>query len=235
MNVPKIEDGLNWGTLFWKRALDCIIVVLLLPLLLLASAVIACFIKLVSPGPVLFRQTRVGRGGAPFVCFKFRTMKPNASSEGHAKHLAALMSSAAPMTKLDRVGDSRLIPGGAMLRSTGLDELPQLINVIRGEMSVVGPRPCLPYEYSLYSDRHKQRLAAVPGITGLWQVTGKNRTTFEEMIDLDIAYTRQRSLALDLSIISRTTGVLLHQLWETVFYSRPPAMVNPPSPVRDRA
>ena len=122
-----------------------------------------------------------------------------------------------------------------MLRSTGLDELPQLINVIRGEMSVVGPRPCLPYEYSLYSDRHKQRLAAVPGITGLWQVTGKNRTTFEEMIDLDIAYTRQRSLALDLSIITRTAGVLLHQLWETVFYSRPPAMVNPPSPVRDRA
>ena len=122
-----------------------------------------------------------------------------------------------------------------MLRSTGLDELPQLINVIRGEMSVVGPRPCLPYEYSLYSDRHKQRLAVVPGITGLWQVTGKNRTTFEEMIDLDIAYTRQRSLALDLSIISRTAGVLLHQLWETVACSRAPAMVNPPSPARDRA
>ena len=229
------KPNLDTKVPFWKRALDCGIIVIFLPLLLIATALIAGFIELVSPGPILFRQTRVGRGGAPFVCFKFRSMKPNASNEGHAGYLAQLMSSNAPMTKLDRVGDSRLIRGGAMLRSTGLDELPQLINVLRGEMSIVGPRPCLPYEYVYYTDRHKHRLDVVPGITGLWQVSGKNRTTFEEMIDLDIAYTRQRSLALDIAIIARTGGVLLHQVWESVFGSRAHQVASHSAPVRERA
>jgi lipopolysaccharide/colanic/teichoic acid biosynthesis glycosyltransferase len=164
-------------------------------------------------------------------------MKPGASANGHEQHLAKLMASNTPMTKLDRGGDSRIIAGGRLLRSSGLDELPQLLNVLRGEMSIVGPRPCLPYEYALYTDRHKQRLAVAPGITGLWQVTGKNRTTFEEMIDLDIAYSKRRSLGQDVSIMLRTARVLLFQLIES--FDRQPRDAAPrldePIPARERA
>jgi lipopolysaccharide/colanic/teichoic acid biosynthesis glycosyltransferase len=116
------------------------------------------------------------------------------------------------MTKLDAQGDDRLIPGAAFLRATGLDELPQLLNVWRGEMSVVGPRPCLPYEYAEYSDAQKARFAAAPGLTGLWQVSGKNRTTFKQMISLDIQYAQQKSLLLDLAIMVKTPIVLLKQV-----------------------
>jgi lipopolysaccharide/colanic/teichoic acid biosynthesis glycosyltransferase len=210
-------------------------VVASLPLLVPFSIFLSLFIKLSSPGPVLFVQTRIGRGGVPFRCYKFRTMKPDACSSGHERHLAALMNSNTPMTKLDSGGDKRIIPGGRLLRSSGLDELPQLINVLKGEMSVVGPRPCLPYEYSLYTDRHKQRLTVVPGITGLWQVTGKNRTTFEEMIDLDIAYSKELSLAQDFSIVLRTAGVLLRQLLEAFDRSPSVPVVGTPEPARDRA
>lgn len=218
----------------WKRLLDIALILCALPVLIPVALLIAILIKLSSPGPVLFSQTRIGRNGVPFLCFKFRTMKPNASTSGHEQHLAELMNSNTPMTKLDTNGDSRIIRGGRLLRSSGLDELPQLINVWRGEMSIVGPRPCLPYEFALYTDRHKQRLAVVPGITGLWQVTGKNRTTFEEMVDLDIAYADRLSLAQDLSIILRTGGVLLRQLFESL--DRPPRMrlVNSPVTAKDR-
>lgn len=220
------------GIPLWKRALDIALILLALPLLLPVSLLIMLMIKLCSRGPILFSQTRIGRGGVPFLCFKFRTMKPDAATSGHEAHLAALMQSNVPMTKLDSSGDSRIIPGGRLLRSSGLDELPQLLNVLRGDMSIVGPRPCLPYEYALYTDRHKRRLAVAPGITGLWQVTGKNRTTFEEMIDLDIAYTRRLSLAGDLSIMFRTVGVLLRQLMET--FDRPANLiVRSPSPAKD--
>jgi lipopolysaccharide/colanic/teichoic acid biosynthesis glycosyltransferase len=218
----------------WKRILDCAIILLALPILVPLTLLLAVLIKLSSPGPVLFSQTRIGRGGQPFKCFKFRTMRPNACSSGHEKHLETLMNSAVPMTKLDREGDSRIIFGGRLLRSSGLDELPQLINVLRGDMSIVGPRPCLPYEFALYNDRHKQRLAVVPGITGLWQVSGKNNTTFEEMIDLDVAYARQLSPVRDLSIILRTAGVLLRQLGETIHRPRAASIVKSPTPARER-
>jgi len=218
----------------WKRLLDWCFILVTLPISLPVCLAISLFIKLTSTGPVLFTQTRVGRNGRPFVCYKFRTMKVNASSAGHEQHLASLMTSNAPMTKMDRRGDARIIAGGRLLRSAGLDELPQLLNVVKGEMSMVGPRPCLPYEFALYTDRHKQRLAVVPGLTGLWQVTGKNRTTFEEMIDLDIAYARQLSLPQDLSIMARTGAVLIRQLLEA--FDRPsPALPGTVIPVRDRA
>lgn len=206
----------------WKRILDLVVMLVSLPVIAPLVVGLALAIKLGSSGPVLFAQTRIGRGGRPFRCFKFRTMKPDASVTGHERHLASLMTSNAPMVKLDQ-HDPRIVPGGRILRSSGLDELPQLLNVLKGEMSIVGPRPCLPYEYALYNDRHKQRLAVVPGITGLWQVTGKNLTTFEKMIDLDVAYARRQSLALDLSIMLRTGGVLLRQLSEAI--SRPPGPV----------
>lgn len=219
----------------WKRLLDLCLIVLAVPLLVPVFLLIAAAIKLSSPGPALFRQTRIGRKGIPFVCYKFRTMKPDACSSGHEQHLASLMTSNAPMIKLDRGGDSRIITGGRLLRSSGLDELPQLLNVLKGEMSIVGPRPCLSYEFALYTDRHKQRLVVLPGITGLWQVNGKNRTTFEEMIDLDIAYTQELSLARDLSIMLKTGGVLLRQLCETFDRSHRPNLAHPPAPAGDRA
>lgn len=219
----------------WKRLLDLVVILFALPVLVPVAVLITIMVRLSSPGPILFTQTRVGRGGVPFVCYKFRTMKPNACSIGHEQHLASLMTSNAPMTKLDRAGDSRIILGGSLLRSSGLDELPQLLNVLKGEMSIVGPRPCLPYEFALYTDRHKQRLAVVPGITGLWQVSGKNQTTFEEMIELDVAYSRRLSLAQDLSIMLKTGFVLLRQLCETFDRPHRTSVVGSSAPAGDRA
>jgi lipopolysaccharide/colanic/teichoic acid biosynthesis glycosyltransferase len=126
--------------------------------------------------------------------------------------LQQLMDSDAPMVKLDAAGDSRIIPGGRLLRASGLDELPQLINVLKGEMSLVGPRPCLPYEAEKYLPWQNERFDAAPGLTGLWQVSGKNRTTFTRMMQLDIAYARNQSLWLDLKIICKTIPALLGQM-----------------------
>jgi len=124
------------------------------------------------------------------------------------------MGAEVPMTKLDVRSDPRLAPFGALLRATGLDELPQVINVLRGEMSFVGPRPCIPYEYARFQPWQRQRFDAVPGLTGLWQVSGKNRTTFNQMIQLDIEYAQRLSLWLDLKIIFRTLPALWEQCLE---------------------
>jgi lipopolysaccharide/colanic/teichoic acid biosynthesis glycosyltransferase len=115
------------------------------------------------------------------------------------------------MTKLDAIKDSRIIPLGGILRATGLDELPQLINVLRGEMSIVGPRPCVGYEYEMYEPWQKRRFDAVPGLTGLWQVSGKNRTTFNQMINLDIEYSERATLWLDVKIMLKTVPALVVQ------------------------
>jgi lipopolysaccharide/colanic/teichoic acid biosynthesis glycosyltransferase len=142
-------------------------------------------------------------------------MHTAASTVAHERHLAELMRSNRPMTKLD-MNDPRLIPVGAMLRSTGLDELPQLFNVLRGEMSLVGPRPCTLREYDAYSLWQRARSGTLPGLTGLWQVSGKNRTTFNEMIELDIRYVNSLCLWLDLSIMLRTPVALFVQVVETI-------------------
>jgi lipopolysaccharide/colanic/teichoic acid biosynthesis glycosyltransferase len=147
------------------------------------------------------------------MCFKFRTMTVNADTAVHQEHLEDLMASNRPMSKLDGQ-DSRVIPGGIWLRALGLDELPQLINVFRGEMSLVGPRPCLIYEYEKYLPRHHGRCATLPGLTGLWQVNDKNNTTFEEMIDLDLRYVRTQSLGLDLGILLRTVPAVIGQTYQ---------------------
>lgn len=195
----------------WKRLLDLLAIVVAAPLVLPVMLLVALVIKIVSPGPALFRQERIGYLGRRFTCFKFRTMLVNADTTVHQGHLNRLMDSNLPMKKLDSSGDKRLIPCGRILRALGLDELPQILNVLRGEMSLVGPRPCVPYEYESYTARHRQRLEAVPGLTGLWQVSGKNRTTFEEMIDLDIYYARHKSLWLDLKIILKTIPAIISQ------------------------
>ena len=197
-----------------KRILDIGCLLLALPTLLPLFIGIAALIKIVSPGPVFFTQERVGFMGRKFRIFKFRTMKANAETQTHQNHLKDLITSNIPMTKMDAKGDPRVIKFGGLLRSSGLDELPQLINVLRGEMSLVGPRPCTPYEYEQFQPWHKQRFRALPGLTGLWQVSGKNKTTFNEMINLDIRYASDWSLWLDIKIMFMTFPVLLGQIKE---------------------
>lgn len=205
----------------WKRGLDLCLILGTSPLWLPLMFLISLLIKLVSPGPALFRQQRIGYHGRHFTCFKFRTMRVNADTGVHQGHFSRLMDSNLPMQKLDAAGDPRLIAFGLWLRSLGIDELPQLFNVLRGDMSLVGPRPCVPYEYENYSPRHRQRFEAVPGLTGLWQVSGKNRTTFEEMIDLDIYYAKNKSLRLDLRILLRTVPAIVSQTKDIKDDTRP--------------
>jgi len=196
----------------WKRALDVLCCLAAFPLFAVLTLVMALMVRLTSPGPILFRQERVGLNGRHFRIFKFRTMHAGADVSGHRAHFNRLKETNAPMQKLDLKGDNRLIAGGWILRATGLDELPQIVNIWRGEMSVVGPRPCIPYEYEEYTAEQRERFQSVPGLTGLWQVSGKNRTTFEEMIRLDRQYTAGKSLWLDLKIILLTVPALLLQL-----------------------
>jgi lipopolysaccharide/colanic/teichoic acid biosynthesis glycosyltransferase len=195
----------------WKRSLDLVIILCVAPGLVLLGSVIAVVVKCGSRGPILFRQKRVGFKGNEFLCLKFRTMQANADTTCHQKHTRDLITGQTPMTKLDGKNDPRLVPFGSALRATGLDELPQLINVLRGEMSIVGPRPCIPYEYEMYEPWQRRRFNAVPGLTGLWQVSGKNRTTFNQMIQLDIEYSERSSLGLDLMIILKTLPALWRQ------------------------
>jgi lipopolysaccharide/colanic/teichoic acid biosynthesis glycosyltransferase len=198
----------------WKRTLDILFILAVLPVLVPLISLIALGIRIVSRGPVLFRQERIGYRGKPFCFLKFRSMRVDADSGVHQKHLEHLMQADVPMKKMDLEGDSRLIPFGSFLRATGLDELPQLVNVFCGDMSIVGPRPCTFYEYERYLPWHKHRFDTVPGLTGLWQVSGKNKTTFTEMVSMDIAYADNKSLWLDLRIILKTAPALIEQVKE---------------------
>lgn len=195
--------------------MDALLILLALPFLVLLALLIVLLIRSGSRGPILFRQERVGYLGRRFRCFKFRTMFVDADTATHRGHLHELMSSNTPMMKMDSKGDPRIIPFGVWLRASGLDELPQLINVLQGEMSLVGPRPCLPYEYNKYLPWQKERFVTVPGLTGLWQVSGKNKTTFVEMIKLDIKYAKNKTLRGDLKIILLTVPALFIQMLET--------------------
>ena len=181
----------------------------------LIAVAAAALTAIMSPGPIFFRQERVGYRGQKFSLYKFRTMHVRAETASHQTHFAELVRSNTPMQKLDARGDSRLVPGGWLLRASGLDELPQIINVLRGEMSIVGPRPSIPYEYEQYSLPQRQRFACVPGLTGLWQVSGKNRLTFEQMVHLDIEYTRRLSPWQDLKIMAMTVPALCIQILDS--------------------
>ncbi len=179
------------------------LIILLSPLLL----GIAAFIRLFSGGPVLFRQVRLGEMGKDFKILKFRTLYPSATAtEDHRRFVSSLNSDNQTIRKPDLAG--RLIPGGKFLRSWSLDELPQLINVLLGEMSIIGPRPDV-LAWNDYEEWQLQRFECLPGITGLWQVSGKNRLTFSQMIELDIQYVENRSLGLDLWILIKTFRVLM--------------------------
>lgn len=198
---------------FWKRPLDVALVLLSVPLFLPLALAITLGILVVSPGPIFYTQERIGHRGRRFKCWKFRSMKVDSGKNDavHQSHTTELMRKGEPWMKLDK-HDPRVIPLGRLLRATGLDELPQLYNILRGDMSVVGPRPCTPYEFDQYLPWQKERLACLPGLTGLWQVSGKNHTTFVEMVCLDIQYARQPSLVRDLKIIFQTIPTLLEQV-----------------------
>ena len=211
----------------WKRFLDCTLIVLTTPVWLPLGLLIAAWVKFVSPGPALFRQERIGHMGGRFRCLKFRTMKVNADTRVHREHLNHLMTSNRPMKKLDTNGDCRLIRGGLWLRTLGVDELPQIINVLRGEMSLVGPRPSTVYEFEMFQPRHRQRCETLPGLTGLWQVKGKNRTTFEKMMELDLAYVETKSLVLDVKIIVSTPAAIFMQAWDVQTGRRAAAKAQP--------
>ncbi len=198
----------------WKRVLDLCCVIISLPVTLPLMVAIALWIRITSKGQALFRQERVGRNGRRFLLYKFRTMGVRADPRRHRHHFQNLVRYDCPMVKLDLLHDSRLIPGGCLLRAAGLDELPQLFNVLRGEMSLVGPRPCLPDEYRFFSARQRVRFEALPGLTGIWQVNGKNSTTFSQMNAMDALYVRKASVWVDLAVMVRTPIALAGQMYE---------------------
>ncbi len=196
-----------------KRAIDIVgsltALLVLSPILLL----IALLVKLTSEGPVFFCQTRIGRHGKEFCFYKFRTMRTNNDPNIHREFVAKLIAGGADagqnggLYKLKN--DPRVTPLGRFLRKTSLDELPQFFNVLLNDMSMVGPRPPLPYEYERYRTWHKRRVLELkPGLTGIWQVEGRSRTTFDEMVRMDIRYAKLRSVWLDLKIMFRTPSAM---------------------------
>jgi exopolysaccharide production protein ExoY len=199
----------------WKYALDITCILLALPIWLPLVILLILVTRIASPGPIFYRQERVGLGGKHFLIWKFRTMQASAETGTHEHYFHELMAGDRPMTKLDAYGDPRLAPFGQFLRASGLDELPQIFNVLSGEMSLVGPRPCTPTEFAHYEPWQRERVNGLPGLTGHWQVNGKNKTTFNEMIVMDLFYLQNLSVLLDLKIMLKTGAVIARQLSES--------------------
>ena len=199
-----------------KHGLDALVALPLLLLLLPVFAVIALAIKLNSRGPAFYCATMVGREGKKFTMCKFRSMELDTGNEAHKDYVKRLIngqirenSGKGGVFKMTE--DKRITWVGKYLRKFSLDELPQLINVLKGEMSLVGPRPCLPYEYEMYQDWHKKRLLIRPGITGIWQVAGRSAVSFEDMVLLDLYYIYNRTLSMDLNILYETVFAVLEK------------------------
>lgn len=215
-NIPvvvlsqKPMDSNEWKD---KRSFDLLLssmaLILLSPLFLL----IALGIKLSSKGPVFFKQTRIGKNGRPFFFYKFRSMHVANDNEVHKNFVTDFIKNSTPKgenrIKIFKITDDpRIFRFGKFIRKTSLDELPQLYNVLKGDMTLVGPRPCLPYEWECYEDWHKGRLNAIPGCTGIWQTLGRSSVTFQEMVILDLFYISNMSLWLDIQIILKTFPVI---------------------------
>ena len=197
-----------------KYALDALITLPATALLLPLFAVIALAIKTNSKGPVFYRANAIGKNGQAFTMFKFRSMRVDGGSDIHKNYVTQLIKGEIrPETEGGRplkvTEDPRITKVGHLLRKSSLDELPQILNVLKGEMSLVGPRPCLPYEFELYKDWHKKRLSVRPGITGLWQVAGRSAVAFEDMVLLDLYYVYNRNIALDMNVIYETIFAVL--------------------------
>lgn len=218
-NLPVLgllEEPLPGGRRLFKRTMDIIVSTILLAITAPVQAVIAILVRFSSPGPILVRQTRVGMDGRPFEFLKFRTMYVDLDGKGHQEYMAALIRGTAEPTDADETlfkltDDPRVTRVGRVLRKYSLDELPQLVNVLRGDMSLVGPRPSLPFEVNMYEDWHRRRLDTRPGITGLWQVSGRSKIGFQEMVRLDIQYIEHWSPLTDLQIMLRTLPALLRK------------------------
>lgn len=188
-----------------QRVLDVCVSAILLLALFPVFLVIALLIKRSSPGPVLFIQTRVGKDGREFPFYKFRSMV--ADAEALRKTLEAENERNGPVFKMKN--DPRVTPVGRVLRKYSLDELPQIVNVLKGDMSLVGPRPALPREVAQYTPHQRRRLAAMPGVTGLWQVSGRASISFEQSVELDLYYIQHQSLRLYFKILLKTIPAVM--------------------------
>ncbi len=212
----QIRDRNRFGLLV-KRTIDVIVSLLVLVLGFPFFLAIALLIKATSRGPVFFKQRRIGENGRSFVMYKFRTMKEGIDDTVHREFTQNFIKGNCLQSTLDDSGakiykltnDSRITGIGGFLRRVSLDELPQFINILRGEMSIVGPRPPLPYEYECYEEWHKKRVTVKPGLTGLWQVQGRSSVPFDQMVRLDIHYIENWSLSMDLKIMLWTLPVML--------------------------
>jgi lipopolysaccharide/colanic/teichoic acid biosynthesis glycosyltransferase len=200
-----------------KRALDVLGALVALVLLSPVMLAVALLVKLTSPGPVIFRQTRVGQGGAPFVMFKFRSMRTDVDDRAHREFVASLIDGKAPPSsdgaaagRFKMKADPRVTAIGRFIRKTSIDEFPQFYNVLIGDMSLVGPRPPVPYEAEKYKAWHRRRVFEMkPGLTGIWQVEGRSRVSFDDMVRMDLRYLRLCSLRFDVGILLRTVLVVL--------------------------
>lgn len=217
-SLSQVDSESRWlATL--RRSVDLVFAIALIVLFSPILIAVAVAVRLDSHGPALFRQRRVGYREREFTLYKFRSMRVDADPRGHQEYVTALIKgeSSAPGPVADggretlyKVAvDDRITPVGRWIRRWSLDELPQLFNVLLGDMTLVGPRPAIPYEVAEYPSWYLQRFSVKPGLTGLWQVSGRSERTYEEMVRLDIDYTERRSLGLDLSILLRTPWTVL--------------------------
>jgi len=198
-----------------QRSLDILFALTLILLLSPILIGVALAVRLESRGPAFFRQRRVGYREKEFTLFKFRSMRVDADPQGHQEYVTALIKGEGQNPNGGRENlyklavDNRITGVGRWIRRWSLDELPQLFNVVRGDMTLVGPRPAIPYEVAEYPSWYRERFSVKPGLTGYWQVSGRSERTYEEMVRLDIEYAQRRSLGLDLSILAKTPWVVL--------------------------
>jgi lipopolysaccharide/colanic/teichoic acid biosynthesis glycosyltransferase len=216
-SAPTTQDtiDINPGYLRAKRLLDIVFTLLILLPLCIVIAIIAVLIRLDSQGSVFYRQRRVGRGGVEFDMLKFRSMYENCDDMAHREAVTKyingqkIVDSATIKFQYKLSDDPRVTKVGRFIRKTSIDELPQFLNVLRGEMTLVGPRPPLPYEVELYTPHDWLRLSGKPGLTGIWQIYGRSRVTFQDMVEMDIDYLQHQSFWEDLKLIALTVPVMI--------------------------
>ncbi|HEY8374207.1 MAG TPA: sugar transferase [Pseudonocardiaceae bacterium] len=210
VETPRVRHPAQWE-LVVGRVIDVVVAAVALVVLAVPMLLVAAAIRLTSPGPALFRQPRVGRNGQVFTLYKFRTMRPGGDDRALRELIARELRG--EDTRVDGscklADDPRVTRIGAWLRRTSIDELPQLINVLRGEMALVGPRPCLEWEAEMFPPKYAERFSVRPGMTGLWQVSGRSTLGTLEMLELDLEYVRRRGLKTDLAILAATVPMLL--------------------------
>jgi len=215
---PPTRDviSINPDYLRAKRILDIVFTLLILIPLGVVLVIFAVLIRIDSKGPIFFRQKRVGMNGVEFDIFKFRSMYTDCDDSIHRESIKQYLNGATLNGKADSgnqyklVDDPRVTRIGRFIRKTSIDELPQFINVLRGEMTLVGPRPPVPYEVAEYDPHDRLRLSGKPGLTGIWQIYGRSRVPFKKMVEMDIEYLEQQSILQDLKLVALTVPVMLH-------------------------